>query len=392
MDSSRSGTPIRILAGGSTDIGRVRKHNEDAVLLRPDLGAFILADGAGGHNAGNVASALATTSIANYLESTASNDEHRPYADPFGLSIDARRLAVAMQAANHDIIEIAATSNKRKGMGTTAVVALLAPEHGAVHVAHVGDSRCYRLRDGFIEQLTMDHSLLNDVLQLRPDIDETALARLPGHVVTRALGMEEPIRVSVRTFPLAAGDRFVLCSDGLTDVLGSGEIAELLRLAKTPDEIVSLLIQQANAGGGPDNIAVVVVACEAASMGPTLQRFETFDRPRVRQARRPSPQPDQVTSGGEEESLASAPEIVMVSGELEPELEWESPIHVVPAESASEGLMDALEDFAFPAGRSNTREYAAAAARKQVFCAACGALMDAEAERCDGCGAARAKS
>jgi protein phosphatase len=392
MDPSRSGTPVRILAGGATDIGRVRKHNEDAVLLRPDLNAYILADGAGGHNAGNVASALATTSVANHLESTASADTSRPYFDRFGLPIDARRLAVALQHANHDIIEIAATSNRRKGMGTTAVVALFAPEHGVVHVAHVGDSRCYRLRDGFIEQLTMDHSLLNDVLQLRPDLDEASLARLPGHVVTRALGMEEPIRVSVRSFPLAAGDRFVLCSDGLTDVLGSGDIAELLRLPKTPDEIVALMIQQANSGGGSDNVAVVVIECESASSGPTLQRFESFDRPRTRRAAAPSadgPTIESEPATDESESLESAPEIVIMS-DAEPELEWESPIHVVPAESASEGLMDALEDFATPFTRAGSREHSRT--RKQVFCPWCGALMDADADKCEGCGEARTKS
>jgi hypothetical protein len=205
--------------------------------------------------------------------------------------------------------------------------------------------------------------------------------------------MEEPIRVSVRSFPLAAGDRFVLCSDGLTDVLGSGDIAELLRLAKQPDEIVSLMIQQANAAGGPDNIAVLVIACEAASNGPILQRFESFDRPRIRRPAAPSSspadEPETTITSDESENLESAPEIVIMS-EGEPELEYESPIHVVPADSASEGLMDALEDFAWPSSRSASREHAAA--RKQVFCESCGALMDADADKCEGCGTARAKS
>ena len=390
MDSNRSGTPVRILAGGATDIGRGRKHNEDAVLMRPDLNAFILADGAGGHNAGNVASALATTSIANHLESTTVRDPERPYLDRFGLAVDARRLVVAIQHANQDIIEIAATSNKRRGMGTTVVVVLFAPEHGAVHIAYVGDSRCYRLRDGHIEQLTMDHSLLNDVLELRPDLDDAALERLPGNVVTRALGMEAPIRVSVRTHPLVSGDRYLMCSDGLTDMLSAGELAELLRLSKTPDEIVQLLIAQANVAGGKDNIAALVVSCETASSGPALNRFDAFDRPRVRLV------PATAESIGEHgdneaENLASAPEIVIMGGEPEPELEWESAIHVVPAESASEGLIDALEDFAGPFPSRTPPRAVIPQARKQVFCAACGALMDADAEQCEGCGAIRAK-
>ncbi len=389
MDSNLSGTPVRIVAGGATDIGRGRKHNEDAVLMRPDLNAFILADGAGGHNAGNVASALATTSIANHLESTMVRDPERAFADSFGLPADARRLAVAIQHANHDIIEIAATSNKRKGMGTTVVVALLAPEHGTIHLAHVGDSRCYRLRDGHLELLTVDHSLLNDVLELRPDIDDASLARLPGNVVTRALGMEEPIRVSVRTHSLSSGDRYVLCSDGLTDMLGASEIAEILRLPKPPDELVALLIAQANAAGGADNIAAVVIACETASTGPALRRYETFDRPRVkRRAAVPSTAAEEQTP--EAENLLSGPEIVLMTNDPEPELEWDSPIRVVPAESASEGMIDALEDFAAPKpARAAAR--AAAAAHKPVFCQGCGALMDSEAEACEGCGAARTK-
>src|SRR6185295_2804941 len=110
----------------------------------------------------------------------------------------------------------ARASKEKEGMGTTIVAAVPAPRSGAIHVAHVGDSRCYRLRARHFEQLTEDHSLLNDVLESWPDVDDSALARLPRNVVTRALGMDEKLRVSIRSYEMVGGDRYLLCSDGLT--------------------------------------------------------------------------------------------------------------------------------------------------------------------------------
>jgi hypothetical protein len=137
---------LTIRAAGATDIGRVRKHNEDTVLLRDDLQLYIVADGAGGHNAGNVASALATTAIANFFENTQKDVDSIPEYDEFGFSTGARRLARAIQRANRDIIEIAKSSMRHRGMGTTVVAAWARPELGVIHLGHVGDSRCYRHR------------------------------------------------------------------------------------------------------------------------------------------------------------------------------------------------------------------------------------------------------
>src|ERR1700690_2790035 len=139
-DPTRLFLPLKLTAAGATDIGRVRRHNEDAILLRPDLSLFILADGAGGHNAGNVARALATTAIANFFESTghARDGAEEPDLDAFGLAIAARRLAASLQKANEDILDIAKTSNKLRGMGTTAVAVSCFPNTGMIHIAHVG--------------------------------------------------------------------------------------------------------------------------------------------------------------------------------------------------------------------------------------------------------------
>src|SRR5580704_18004302 len=186
------------LAAGATDIGQ-RDHNEDHVLLRPELGLFLLADGAGGHTAGNVASALATTTVANVFESSATSHSERPEIDRFGLWTVARRLSAAIHRANAEIIDIAKKSSKYQGMGTTVVALAFSPEGDVLHVAHVGDSRCYRLRAGVLERLTMDHSLIVDVLETHPDADDSLVARMPQHVITRALGMDEALRVPVRT-------------------------------------------------------------------------------------------------------------------------------------------------------------------------------------------------
>ena len=220
-DATRSWLPLDIVAAGASDIGKNREHNEDAVLLRPDLALYILADGAGGHNAGNVASALATSSIANYMERFATQPADE--IDPFGTPRALRRLATALHKANKDILDIARSSNKLKGMGSTVVAALADPKSGTLHVAHVGDSRLYRLRDDVLEQLTVDHSLHNDALEMRPDVGDDILARMPRNVVTRALGMDESVRATARSHRMFAGDKYLICSDGLTDSLSTND-------------------------------------------------------------------------------------------------------------------------------------------------------------------------
>lgn len=261
-DATRSWLPLDIVAAGATDIGKGREHNEDAILLRPDLALFVLADGAGGHNAGNVASALATTSIANYVERFASQPLSE--IDPFGTPRALRRLATALHKANKDILDIARSSNKLKGMGSTVVATLADHRTGMLHVAHVGDSRLYRLRDDVLEQLTVDHSLHNDALEMRPDVGDEVLAKMPRNVVTRALGMDESVRATARTHRMFAGDKYLACSDGLTDALSDEDIQVILASRDRPDAIVKSLIQAALAANAADNIAVLVMDCELA--------------------------------------------------------------------------------------------------------------------------------
>ena len=262
-DVVRPRSALRVQGAGNSHIGG-REHNEDAVLLRPDLDLYMVADGAGGHAAGNVASVLATTTAAHYFESTQEEAQNAPPFDAMGLSWGARRLATAFQRANREVIEIAESSDRRKGMGTTLVAAYFDLPRSTLVMGHVGDSRCYRLRDNRLELLTQDHTLLNDVLELKPDIDAESAARLPRNVITNALGMEPNVRVSVRTYEVASGDRYLLCSDGLTDEVDDGQIKEALAMGGSPEDQVQLLIDMATEGGAHDNIAAVVLTCGVA--------------------------------------------------------------------------------------------------------------------------------
>src|SRR6185295_10400728 len=178
---------LEIIAAGETDRGLRRGANEDAFLVRSDIGLFVVADGAGGHSAGNVASAMAATTLAKYFDSSEADFRDRPELDAFGLWSAARRLSMAVQKANNAVIEIARSANKYRGMGTTIVCLLLDDVSGRLHIACVGDSRCYRLRGNSLELLTHDHSILNDILELYPELDDAALARIPRKAVTRAL-------------------------------------------------------------------------------------------------------------------------------------------------------------------------------------------------------------
>lgn len=255
--------PLRLHAAGDTHIGG-RGHNEDAILLRPDLGLYLVADGAGGHNAGHLASALATTAAAHYFESTQREAAKAPSFDEMGLSWAARRLATAFQRANREVREIAASADRFEGMGSTMVAAYFDLANATLVLAHVGDSRCYRLREGRLERLTQDHTLINEVLELAPDIDPDKARNLPRNVITNALGMEDRVRVSARTYELAPGDRYLLCSDGLTDEVDDGQIQQALTLGSSPSESARLLIDLALDGGARDNVAVIVLAARLA--------------------------------------------------------------------------------------------------------------------------------
>lgn len=330
LDAMVQPTPMSELcqleAAGASDVGRIREHNEDTFLIRQDLGLYLVADGAGGHNAGEVASALAARSLSNYFGSTVRETHDKPEFDHFGLSNGARRMSRGIKKANQDIVAISKGSTEHRGMGTTVVAAGYSARSGLLHIGHVGDSRCYRLRGGYLELLTQDHSLLNDVLEQRPELDESVLTRLPKNVVTRALGMEENVRVSIRSHAVAIGDRYLLCTDGLSKPVPPSAIAEVMAKPAPPAALAAELVQLANAAGGPDNVTVVVLEVTGELTG--RKQPGPHVSPAVIAARRP----DQ----------ASQPEILILGIE---ELDLDR-LQVLPAEAASDQLMESLGTLA----------------------------------------------
>lgn len=309
-----------------------RTHDEDAVLVRSDLRLFAVADGAGGENGGNLASSIAVAAIARHFEATKEAMRGAPVFDVLGLPVAARRLAQAVVRANKDVLDIARSSDMYRGMGTTLVAITPLPEHGVVHLAHVGDSRCYRMRAGRLEQLTQDHTLANDVLELRPDLSDEEAARLPRNVITRAIGMTENVRVGVRTLDLAPGDRFVLCSDGLTDALGDDEIAEILATTPSVRDHVRELIAKALGNGADDNLSALVIRVDA---GPGVvavpKRHATRPPPFKRRAHSSEPPQSHL-------DVDDAPEIILVDDD-EPE------IAVVPNAPMTASMRDALSEW-----------------------------------------------
>ncbi|HWZ89339.1 MAG TPA: protein phosphatase 2C domain-containing protein [Polyangiaceae bacterium] len=315
-------------AGGATDVGQRRTHNEDTVLVRDDLSLYLVADGAGGHNAGDVASALCARSMSNYFGATVRSTHESPEFNRFGIPNGARRLSAAVLKANRDIVEISHTSSEHRGMGTTVVAACFSPRSGLMHVAHVGDSRCYRLRGGHLELLTKDHSLLTDVIEQRPELDDQVLARLPKNVVTRALGMDGQLRVSIRSYAVVEGDRYLLCSDGLSGPVSAPEIATALAREELPTEIAQRLIQLANDAGGPDNIAVLVLHCHGGHV-------HALPADSV-----PPPPPELFSMPGDYDNDRSDPELLILGIE---DLDLTR-----GTESASDDLLKALGDLIGP--------------------------------------------
>jgi protein phosphatase len=247
-----------------TDNGLRRTSNEDSHISRPDIGLFIVADGMGGHVAGEVASSVAVESIAAFIEETAGADKNRTWPFPFepSLSLEANRLKAAFRLANRRIAATIADSQDLRGMATTASAILHGPTHSCV--AHIGDSRVYVFRGDILRQLTNDHSWVEE--QVRAGTLTPAAARQHPwrNVVTRALSGGEDPDVDVVEIDPQPGERYLLCSDGLFGVVSDEQIATIVsdRTASL-DEICARLIDAANEAGGPDNITAMVLQVDA---------------------------------------------------------------------------------------------------------------------------------
>jgi PPM family protein phosphatase len=252
-------SPLTLVAAGVTDVGRVREGNEDAFLEEARrLGVVAVADGMGGHRAGEVASATALASL------RASMAAGEPLRD-------------AIVGANDAVLERSVSDQELHGMGTTLTAGTLG-EDGNLLVGHVGDSRAYLLRDGDLTQITNDHSLVEEMVRTGELTPEQAESHPQRSIITRALGIDPEVDVDVYPVQLEAGDRILLCSDGLTTMVRSDEIADILTREPDPKRAAQRLVDAANAAGGEDNVtAIVVDAVEDDSTSTFVAAPEALD-------------------------------------------------------------------------------------------------------------------
>ena len=250
-----------------TDPGLVRKNNEDAVAFDADTGVCLLADGMGGYNAGEVASSMAVTFI---------NAEMSRWLAQAGVQATAkeicRAIEICVENANRSILDAAQANFNYQGMGTTLVVGVF-QEHRLI-VGHVGDSRCYRLRGQELLQITKDHSLLQEQIDAGLLTPRQSLTALNRNLITRALGVDG-VQLETYEYRVEPGDTYLMCSDGLSDMVGDEDIAIILRNPRSTMEYKKLaLLEAAKRGGGRDNISVVLIqAIEDSSRRGLLSRM-----------------------------------------------------------------------------------------------------------------------
>ena len=256
-----------IEAFGLTDVGKKRKHNEDAFALDVTEGLFIVADGMGGHAAGEVASKITVETIGEFIAATRQKEEATwPFKYNHELDFNSNRLAVAIEKANERVMAAVAAQPWLKGMGTTVVAGLL--NEKILSLAHVGDSRAYLFRDGQLSRLTDDHSWVHEQVTAGILTEEEAKTHPLKNVVTRALGGGPSVSPDLQELVFSPGDRYLFCSDGLTTMMSDEEISENAATVRQPQPLCQKLVDIANEKGGVDNITVVVVDIVDSAAAP----------------------------------------------------------------------------------------------------------------------------
>ncbi|MDH4183000.1 MAG: protein phosphatase 2C domain-containing protein [Nitrospinota bacterium] len=255
---------LKVRGIGKTNVGMRRRNNQDSIFLNPDSGVFILADGMGGHLGGEEASRIATRVISKTMLTSSALEHLQPedkeFIDPLPNEM-AKVTKFAIFEADREIVRVSHDRSDLRGMGST-IETLFVQENTAT-IGHVGDSRVYMMRDGKLEMVTEDHSILNEEMKKRPMSDEE-IANFPfKNRITRALGHLGDRHVDVIQKELKSGDVFLLCSDGLTDVADDWEIEEtLLEAAGDLEKAADHLVEIALDGGGPDNVSVILVGVD----------------------------------------------------------------------------------------------------------------------------------
>jgi PPM family protein phosphatase len=267
---------LRIQTGARTDLGRVRKNNEDCYQLEPSLQLYVLSDGMGGEAHGEVASNLAVQTIVTHCRQSENSRTTPIFGDAQpDVSERTNRLASAIHLANRKVFEMSAANPEQKGMGATIVAAWIDGQR--LSLAHVGDSRAYLLRAGSLDQLTADHSLVAEKVRIGILTPQEADASEMQSVLTRAVGTNSTVQVDANEQMLLVGDSLLLCSDGLTRMVTDPEIASTLLTSTSAQEAADRLVDLANEYGGADNVTAIVLRVTQKSDG-MLERLKVWKR------------------------------------------------------------------------------------------------------------------
>jgi serine/threonine protein phosphatase PrpC len=260
---------------GLSDIGLQRKHNEDALDYDASAGIMVLADGMGGHLAGEVASEIAVLSILAELKYTLKKKLRLfNVKDTQPKNFAAEKIKLAVENTNALIYNISQTQPRFTGMGTTLLLSVFT--NNQVFVGHIGDSRMYRFRAQSLHQLTEDHSIVQAQINAGWMTLEEAKLSASKNLVTRALGLGEEVELTLNSFEVEAGDIYLLCSDGLTDVVNDTAIAEIISQPESTKSLAESLIHLANAKGGRDNVSVILVKVKALLVEAQKKRFKNL--------------------------------------------------------------------------------------------------------------------
>ena len=339
---------------GKTHVGMKRSHNEDCLRVFRDENLYVVADGMGGHASGEVASEMSADTIAAFFRATSIDEEITwPYKYDYAQTYQENRIRVGVEMSNQRIFQSAVYDMKLKGMGTTMVA--ISFYDNKFSVGHVGDSRVYLIREGELEQITEDHSLLNDYIKLRPEgMTQEEIDAFPHkNVIVRALGMKDQVEVDVITREVGEGDILLLCSDGLSGMLTDHEMLTLINRASRDaggilnvdlEAVCDRLIEEANRNGGNDNITVLLVRCEptndnaTAELSSIVSEVEQLDQVTSTQNAQGEPQ-DQ-----ERQSSSSHELNIKTKNPFEPA--WSSPkdtAHTTPDPESSTAPQDDAE-------------------------------------------------